>query len=270
MMNVGKYANELVKKAQSWVGFNESDGTHKVIIDCYNKHTPLARNYRVKYTDPWCATFGSALAIELGYTDIIPTECGCGDQIELWKKMGCWVENDAHVPKPGEYIYYDWNDSGRGDNTGWPEHVGIVEKVVDNFITVIEGNYNNAVKRRTIRVNAKNIRGYGVPKYDVETDVKEETVVKENVVKKPEITPSENTQGVCNVNIKELKRKDSGSDVRALQTLLVGYGYPCGNSGIDGRFGPATEKAVKKYQKAKRLKEDGIVGTKTWSKLLGV
>ena len=40
-----------------------------------------------------------------------------------------------------------------------------MEKVSGKTITVIEGNYSNSVKRRTITVNGKNIRGYGVPKY---------------------------------------------------------------------------------------------------------
>ena len=35
-------------------------------------------------------------------------------------------------------------------------------------ITVIEGNKNNAVGRRTLDVNGRYIRGYGVPKYDKE------------------------------------------------------------------------------------------------------
>ena len=32
--------------------------------------------------------------------------------------MGCWQENDAYVPSPGDAILYDWQDNGIGDNTG--------------------------------------------------------------------------------------------------------------------------------------------------------
>ncbi len=162
------YRSVIVKKAQSWVGRNEKDGTHKMIIDIYNKHKPLARGYKVKYTDAWCSTFGSAVAIDCGYTAIIPTECSCQKHIELFKNKGCWVENDAYVPSPGDYVFYDWDDNGSGDNKGHSDHVGIVEVVSGKFMVVIEGNYNNAVKRRTIEVNGKYIRGYGVPKYDIE------------------------------------------------------------------------------------------------------
>ena len=156
---------KVVSIAQSYIGCNERDGSHKKIIDLYNSHRPLARGYAVKYTDAWCSTFASAVAIQAGLTSIIPTECGCQKHIELFKKLGSWQENDAHVPSPGDYIFYDWQDSGVGDNKGAADHVGIVEKVAGNTITVIEGNYSNAVKRRTLAVNGRYIRGYGVPKY---------------------------------------------------------------------------------------------------------
>ena len=165
---MGKYASKIVNLAKTWIGKNESDGSHKAIIDLYNSHVPLARNYKVKYTDSWCATTVSALAIKLGYIDIIPTECSCQKMIELFKKIGCWRENENYTPKPGDVIFYDWQDNGSGDNTGWSDHVGIVEKVSGGKITVIEGNYYNSVKRRRISVNGKYIRGYGVPKYDSE------------------------------------------------------------------------------------------------------
>lgn len=173
---------QIVAQAQSWIGCKESDGSHKKIIDVYNSHRPKARGYTLKYTDSWCSGFASACAIACNATDIIPTEVGCGKHIALFKKMGIWVEDDAYVPSPGDYIFYDWDDSGKGDNTGGADHVGIVEKVVDGKITVIEGNYSNSVKRRTLKVNGKYIRGYGVPKYDEEAPVEEAPKVEEPVV----------------------------------------------------------------------------------------
>ena len=177
-----KYASEVVKQAQAWLGKKESNGTHKAIIDIYNSHKPLAQNYKVKYTDSWCATFVSAVAIKLGYTSIIPTECSCQRMIELFKKMGCWVENENVIPKPGWIIFYDWQDNGKGDNKGWSDHVGIVEKVVGNTIHVIEGNLSDAVGRRKLSVNGKYIRGYGVPKYDAEKVLKSVDVIAQEVL----------------------------------------------------------------------------------------
>lgn len=154
-----------VNAAVSYLGCKESDGSHKKIIDLYNSHKPLARNYAVKYTDSWCATFVSSMAIKTGLTDIIPTECGCGQMIQLFQKLGAWVENDAYRPSTGDVIFYDWDDNGVGDDTGWPEHVGIVVSVSGNTIKIIEGNKSDSVSYREIAVNGRYIRGYGVPKY---------------------------------------------------------------------------------------------------------
>ncbi len=156
----------IVKRAQSWIGCKESDGSHKKIIDIYNSQKPLPVGYKMSYSDAWCAAFVSAVALKCGYTKIIPTECGCGRYIDLFKKMGCWVESDSYVPKAGDIIFYDWSDNGVGENIDGADHVGIVEKVSGSTITVIEGNYSNAVKRRNLSINGRYIRGYGVPKYD--------------------------------------------------------------------------------------------------------
>ena len=156
---------KVVNIAVGWLGCKESDGTHKQIIDVYNSHKPLARGYKVKYTDAWCSTFVSAVAIKAGLTDIIPTECGCEKHTKLFKNIGAWVENDAYTPKAGDYIFYNWDDNGVGDTTGNADHVGIVVSVSEADMKIIEGNYGDAVAYRNIKVNAKYIRGYGVPNY---------------------------------------------------------------------------------------------------------
>lgn len=151
---------------QGWVGLKRSDKSHAVIIDTYNDHKPLPRNYKVTYSDSYCATTVSAAAIKAGYTDIMPVECSCYYLIEQAKKMGIWQENDAYVPLPADLILYDWQDDNIGDNTGSPDHVGMVEKVVGNTITAIEGNMNGGiVGRRNIQINGRYIRGFICPKY---------------------------------------------------------------------------------------------------------
>ena len=179
---MGKYGSKMVEQAKSWLGCNEYDGSHKKIIDIYNSQKPLPVGYKVKYTDAWCATFVSAVAVALEYTDIIPTECSCPRMITLFQNKGIWVEDESVTPKPGWILFYDFEDNGVGDNKGGSDHVGIVEKVVGNTITVIEGNYSNSVKRRTIAVNGRYIRGYGVPKYDEETSVQISTTQSSNKI----------------------------------------------------------------------------------------
>ena len=164
-MTENQLRQKLVDTATSYLGCKESDGSHKRIIDLYNSHKPLARGYKVKYTDAWCATFASAMAIACGLTDIIPTECSCNQQIKLFEGLKSWVENDTYIPSPGDFIFYDWQDIGIGDNKGTSDHVGIVVSVTGTMVKVIEGNMNHAVGYRTLKVNDRYIRGYGVPKF---------------------------------------------------------------------------------------------------------
>lgn len=157
-----KTRKAIVDLALSLVGLNEKDGSFKTIIDIYNKNVD---GYHLKYTDAWCAAFISALAISLGYTDIIPVECSCERMIEKAKKMGIWVEDDAYVPQIADIIMYDWQDKGIGDCTGRADHVGIVTSIKSGKMTVVEGNKAEKVDTRHISCNAKYIRGYITPNY---------------------------------------------------------------------------------------------------------
>ena len=168
--------NELRQKVvtimQSWIGYNETNGNFKRIIDIYNSHKPLARGYAVRYTDEWCATAVSAAFIQAGLTDIAPTECSCSKMIELYKAKGRWKEADDYLPKPGDVIMYDWQDRGVGDNTGAPDHVGVVASLNGNSLIIIEGNKSSAVAYRAMTVNGKYIRGYCLPDYASKATVK--------------------------------------------------------------------------------------------------
>lgn len=155
----------LVRSAQSWLGAKEADGSHRVILEVYNAHEPLAVGYVVQDTDSWCSAFVSAAAIRAELTHIIPTECGCQRHIALFSELHRWGERDDRVPQPGDLIFYDWEDDGIGDCQGWSDHVGIVTGVKWPFLKVIEGNCDDQVMERVIVVNSKGIRGYGLPDY---------------------------------------------------------------------------------------------------------
>lgn len=178
-----KLASEIVKLATSYIGLNEKDESYKKIIDIYNSYKgAFPRGLKMSYDWPWCACFWSSLAIQLSYTDIIPIEISCNELIKLAKKMGIWVEADSHTPKIGDGVLYDWDDSGKGDNTGFPDHVGIIDYVnkKSGYFTVIEGNYSDSVKRRTVSINGKYIRGFITPKYDEEITVNKNDYTENN------------------------------------------------------------------------------------------
>ena len=54
-------------------------------------------------------------------------------------------------------------------------------------------------------------------------------------------------------------------NAKAVQYLLRSYGY---SLSVDGYFGPGTEGAVKAFQRGQGLSQDGLVGEKTWTKLV--
>ena len=165
---MSRTAEDLISAMKSWIGFSEGNGKYRNIIDLYNSHKPLARGYKVQYTDEWCDTTVSAAAIKAGMTDLIGTECGCEEHVKIFKKKGIWIEDGTVCPMPGYIVLYNWKQFSQ-PNDGYSSHIGVVESVQGNTFTVIEGNKGNAVSRRTIPVGWGYIRGFAAPRYETET-----------------------------------------------------------------------------------------------------
>ena len=148
----------------------KGEAGHKKVLDVYNSQCPLPRGYKVKQTDAWCATTVSAVFLMNGYNKI--SECSCPQMIEKAKKLGIWVEDDAFTPQIGDIIMYDWQDTGKGDDVGVADHVGIVISVTKSKIVVPEGNKNKSIGNRDVTVNGIYIRGYITPPYEAEKQSK--------------------------------------------------------------------------------------------------
>ena len=72
---MGKSRQAVVDLINSWEGRKESDGSHRYIVDIYNSYTgKFPRGIKMEYNWSWCACTWSAVAIKLGYTDIMPIE----------------------------------------------------------------------------------------------------------------------------------------------------------------------------------------------------
>ena len=284
-MTENELRQAVVAQATAWLGCNEADGSHRVIIDLYNKYRP-AGGYKVGYNDPWCATFVSAAGMAVaakyrlacGVRGLIPVSPACDPMIEDYTRMGRWAEDDAFLPSNGDLIFYDWEDSGAGDNHGSTDHVGIVASVAGNTISVIEGNKSDSVCYRTIQRNGRFIRGYGRPDYARWAETAQTPVDgKEGEVTIIIDPPAEETEGDAKPAAKPLvtglpvlRKGDKGEVVRAAQLLLIGRGFRCGPWGADGDFGWATYGALYQFQRARRLAVDGVLGPESWSGLLGL
>lgn len=65
-----------------------------------------------------------------------------------------------------------------------------------------------------------------------------------------------------------LQKGDSGDAVKEMQKMLIGCGFSCGSSGVDGSFGGDTEKALLAFQAFYGLEQDGKYGPVSKSKLV--
>jgi hypothetical protein len=86
-------------------------------------------------------------------------------------------------------------------------------------------------------------------------------------------TPSTDWTTALVADLSTVKSGSRGSAVRRVQGLILAYGgTPAAKlkaaGGLDGICGPGTVAAVKLFQKAKSLAQDGITGPKTWTRLL--
>ena len=79
---------------------------------------------------------------------------------------------------------------------------------------------------------------------------------------------AENTAPEIALGSRLLKRGMVGSDVKALQELLMQLGYALPKHGADAEFGAETEKALQAFQKKAGLEADGKYGDKTHAALM--
>lgn len=160
---------KVAEYLNAYLGIPEGGSRHKALLAIFN-NSKLCTRYTMTVNDAWCATAVSAAFIACGLTTIFPcVECSCQNMIAKAQKAGIWVEADDYKPKMGDVILYSWSDDGVGDCTKPANHVGIVQRYDFGGITVIEGNYNDTVKIRTIGHNARYIRGFITPNYTAAT-----------------------------------------------------------------------------------------------------
>ena len=146
--------------------------------------------------------------------------------------------------KPGDIVFFNFS----GGKTA--QHVGLCTAWDGTYITTIDGNTGTGNEANGGAVmERKRHKRYIVG------------------VARPEYSGGENT---VEISVEILKKGNKGASVKALQILLIGNGFDCGDSGADGIFGNDTSKALEKCQDKNGLEPDRICGHDTWSAILGV
>ena len=262
---------KVVSIAKKDLGARQYSERHAQIIRDFNKIPDMGTWMSTDYA--WCAASVSAWGYRAGLGDIFYPSASCNQMIAKYKKHGRWQEKDGYVPDIGDVIMYDWDDSGRGDNKGEADHVGIVINVANGYMTVIEGNKHNAVGTRTLAVNGRYIRGFCLPDYASKADkalpvtdyakslqVALNTAYDLNLKVDGYVGPL-TKQAIDHHYLWYVKQRPMVNvHVSWLQGCLARLGY---DIDVDGSFGPATERTVKKFQKDAGIDVDGYCGVQT-------
>lgn len=142
----------LVQKAMSF------KGQRNEVVDIYNTFLPRPRGYKVKYDDMLCATYVSTPFIVLGWTDIVPPECGAMQLYRNMEALGRAVLDRNRVPEIGDLMFI-----GNGTKVSNINHVAIVTEVKGKQIYYYD--LQSVVGRHTCPVGYSWIIGYGMPNY---------------------------------------------------------------------------------------------------------
>lgn len=189
--------------------------------------------------------------------------------IDVYKGISCtdvanhW-DNDPNMKRValdsvqgGDVIFFDWDRSGDCD------HVGAVVEYDGNVSTglyYVNGNGNDVTKvtKQYMSLGQLQKNVGRIFRYVGGTQTKSDIPA----------TPNKNENKKVSITLNQVSEGDVNKSVKLLQSLLISEGYSCGPCGADGDFGQATAQAVRKYQLAKGLDVDGVVGQQTWNSLL--
>ena len=159
----------MINTARQYLGINEFQ--KKQLMDYYNNAVyPLIdkdRKYKIQPNDNWCAMFCSVIAHKIGRTkDNFPFEVSVFYMSRNAKRMGIFT-TDLNKAQVNDLVIYDWKADGTLN------HVGILQEIGTDYIKVLEGNYSNTVKVRTVKMPNSEVYGYIKLNIDNDADIEQ-------------------------------------------------------------------------------------------------
>lgn len=197
-------------------------------------------------TVEWCAAMVCCVLDDVGID--VYKSISCTQMANKWATDPNMQRVALDEVQSGDILFLDW------DSTGDCDHIAIVVEYDGNVRTglyYVNGNGNdpNTVTKQYMTYGSLQKNVGRIFRYVGSSE--------------PKASPKKVT-----ITLDQVCEGNMGKSVRLLQAILMSQGYSCGPCGADGDFGPATAQAVRKYQLAKGLDVDGIVGVQTWNKLL--
>ncbi len=212
------------------------------------------------YSD--CSSFVRWLYRAAGlYTNIGGNTVGIMNS-KLGTEISCKIKNgiptDVSALRVGDLFLFRGTDKNRASSR-YVGHVEIVSAIKDGKVTLMgHGSGNPKTHSMTSYCRTRWLTPVANTKIKNRGLICVKRFIPDDVQIVP--VPVNTTLGS-----RMLERGDYGDDVAELQAGLTKLRFD--PKGIDKDFGPATQKAVKRFQKAQKIEVDGVVGPITVGKL---
>lgn len=233
----------LLDIARTEIGYREISGNRTKYASAYDYDTRL---YGFDMDgSPWCdyfvdwcfmRVFGFDVGSAMTYQYRGCSGAACAESALYYKAAGAF----HGTPEIGDQIFFYVD--------GDINHTGIVEEISGGYVTTIEGNSSDSVKRNKYRITDPCIAGYGRPKWKAAAGAKitepvngeKEVIIleedsefgplTEERLNEELIRAGETPDGICTERVwkilfekicrTELRTGDTGSLVTALQAIL--------------------------------------------------
>lgn len=160
---------------EKWVAWHKAQEGYKPSSGKYNKYAEMLDAIPGFYNGKkngydWCdvyadcsyvANFGAEKGRNMIYQPTYSLGAGCGYSVQYYKAAKAWYTK----PEVGDQIFFGYNGG---------DHTGCVIAVNDEYVTTMEGNYNNDVYSRKLKLNDYRIAGYGRPNWSLVADIQPE------------------------------------------------------------------------------------------------
>lgn len=256
--------SKVLDLARSELNYHESGSNMTKYASAYNFDNWL---YGFDMNgQPWCdyfvdwlfmVCFGFDVGSAMTYQFAGCSGAACSASASYYRSNGAFYSN----PEVGDQIFFYVD--------GDINHTGIVEQIENGYVTTIEGNSSDMVRRNKYPIVHSTIAGYGRPRWSYAAGIAADGSQNDS----NSVSDESNINSPVTVKVSQntLKFGSVGNSVKVLQAMLNYYGS---NLDIDGEFGRLTENALKEYQSknqdedGNKLEIDGIAGKKTWRSMI--
>ena len=272
-------ASQAVAAMTYWVGYYEKASSSYATTRAKSAFAQNKGSANYTYMGYLCGVQGQAWCAATVSTAIYEA-CGSSKtdakaaMYGVWPYVNCAQVWDAAPSNKKFWGYYQRFTLGKGSRTNYKpvagdiivftddkksrSHTGMVYACDGTYVYTIEGNSGNMCRKRSYVLTSSYIYGWIRPNYkaaSTSTTTSTTTVV-------------EQYGAVCckDPELHILSKGTAGPEVKTAQRLLndiIDAGLK-----VDGDFGAKTKDAVIKFQSEYWNNPDGIIGAKTWPKLL--